>query len=101
MVNTRNRYLTSRDYDRLHYLLDRGLDIICFVYFRCDGTDYHDVCVARFVPRENKEFEHYSFSSRGIEYFRYNKQNERYRWYPKSFNEMMHRHDVEFIDVKE
>lgn len=97
----RNRYKLSRNYKWLKKLLDAGLDVVCFVDYKCDGMLFRDVCMARFEPREDKDFEHYSLGVRGIEYLRFTPSNTKYEHYPKSFEVMMRLHNVEFIEIEQ
>jgi len=97
-----NRYRLSRNYKKLRHYLDSGLMVVCFVDYKAGDFVCRDVCKACFVPSEEKEFEHYSFSVRGIEYIRYNETSaKKYKYYPASFEEMMEKHNVEFIDFEQ
>lgn len=92
-------YAFSRDYGRLRELLDDGHEVICLADRKYDGITYRMLCKGKFFPREDKEFEFYSFFTDGTEYCRYNESSTKYDYYPKSFSEMMNLHNIEFLDI--
>ena len=89
----RNRYRLSRDYRRLRALLDEGVLIVCFADHKADGILYRDVCQAWYSQRRKPAFSRYVFMARGIEYCGWNPSVSQV-----SFEEMMERHGIEFID---
>lgn len=66
-------YKTSKDYKRLKELLDKGYEVVCFTtydfrYLEPKGHEplmTTDVCTAKLIECENKEYDMYSISSRG------------------------------------
>ena len=68
-------YKTSRDMEHLLELLNAGKEIVCFYTYNFFEHDKDrepfmvtDVCVAKYIKRENPDNNEYSFSARGIGY---------------------------------
>ena len=66
-------YKTSKDYKRLKELLDNGHEVVCFTTydFRWTEREEHepmwttDVCTAKLIKCEHKEYDMYLIGSRG------------------------------------
>ena len=96
-------YKTSKDYKRLKELLDEGYEVVCFTTydFRCLEREEHeplwttDVCSAKLIECEDKEYDVYAISSRGRGILHYwpNSGFEK-----RSFEEVCAREGIEFIE---
>ena len=97
-------YKTSKDYKHLIELLDKGIEVVCFVTY--DFNQYHkekpdykplmtnDVCIAKLLYKGG-EYEHYTLSCRGTEFLDYWTKGIDYDY---TFEEMLESENVEYIE---
>lgn len=96
----RSRYDTSRNYGWLKELLDAGLEVVCFVDYKVDGMAFRDVCKAEYREGSRPEYSKYVLFARGIEYASWNpSMAKEFEKYPQSFEDMMQKHNVEYINI--
>lgn len=104
MDKYKNGYTFSRDYKRLKQLLDGGYIVVCLAdYDWHDGTISRDICVGRLILGSIEEYDHYTFSCRGITYC------ELYpSWYKdqnmteeEMFKKSVTGANIEFIDIEQ
>lgn len=102
MGNYKNGYKWSRDYKRLKQLLDNGYEVVCLAdYNYGDGDVARDICTGRLILGSTEEYDHYTFSCRGIAYC------ELYpSWYKDQnmteevmFKKAVSGANIEFIDI--
>lgn len=94
----KSSYPLSSDYKRLKELMDNGHRVVCYVDEKIDGTIHRLICEGRFVSSPRDCFNRYSLSVYGREFAAWN--NDPYYQYP-SFDEVMKKHNVHFIDIYE
>ena len=97
------KYKTSKDYKRLHELLDQGYEVVCFItydFLKFDNEPHEplmvtDVCTAKLVYPESEISAEYSLSSRGHGFLNYWLHGINYKY---TFEELLEAQNVEFIE---
>lgn len=96
-------YKTSKDYKRLKELLDKGYEVVCFTtydFLYLEPKEHEplmttDVCTAKLIESENKEYDMYFIGSRGRGVLHYWPNLRRKQC---SFDELCASERIEFIE---
>lgn len=85
------QYATSKDYDKLYELLEKGFYVICLIEPK---AEFKNKRVATFRP-ETKYVENWELTTQGSCYITFYKKTELKSW----FKELCEDIDLEFIDL--
>ena len=95
-------YKTSKDYNRLRTLLDKGYEVVCFVtYDFLHGREKKpmmttDVCIGRVLSKDS-QYERYSFGCRGTTFIDHWLRLENIN----TFEDELKFYQLEFIDIED
>ena len=100
-------YKTSKDYKRLKELLDKEYEVVCFITYDFNKyskgePDYKpmmvtDVCTGKLLSK-GTEYERYSISCRGIEFFTYWLHGFKVAY---TLEDLLKARNIEFIEPEE
>lgn len=81
LICIKMNYKTSKNYTHLRELLDKGMNVVCFVTWDYNMFDHYkpdatprfvtDVCMANHTDPESERWERYSFGCRGLCFCQY------------------------------